>query len=63
MRLSETRKRKLLTQWGLAKRAGVSQTKISLLENGYVIPSKEEIKKIANALGVKPNRIEWPPER
>lgn len=63
VKLSEARRRALFTQWDLALKIGRNQPEISLFEKGYAIPSEEEKRRIAKALKVKPNKIEWPPER
>lgn len=51
-RLRIARVRKRWAQIDLANRSGVSQARISLIENGRVRPSNHEIKKIADALGM-----------
>ncbi len=55
--------RKRKTQWDLKKLIGVHQSKISLIERGYVIPSENEKKLIAKALGFRVEEIEWPMEQ
>jgi predicted transcriptional regulator len=37
-------------QWGLAKATGIRRDKISLIENGYVVPTAAELEKIEQAL-------------
>jgi transcriptional regulator with XRE-family HTH domain len=49
-------------QWDLRKETGIHQSKISLIEHGYVIPTDEERVAIAGALGVSVNEIDWPEE-
>jgi len=56
-RLKEVRFFKKVSQWQLRVFTGLSQSKISLIEMGYVIPSKEEKSKISRALGVTPAEI------
>jgi len=62
MQLFEARARKRVTQWDLTFKTGIHQSKISLMERGYVEPSVEEKGKIANALGLKMADIKWPSE-
>lgn len=49
-KLAEIRTDRLMTQDELAKKAGVSRTTISLIENGHVNPNPITKKKIANVL-------------
>jgi DNA-binding XRE family transcriptional regulator len=56
-RLREVRFLKRMSQWNLAILLGVHQSRISLLENGYVEPREDERKKIAKALGVRMEEI------
>ena len=60
MNLIEARARKRKTQWDLRKLAGIDQTKISLIENGYVEPSEKEKEAIAKVLGFGVGEIDWP---
>ena len=53
MDLKTLRTSKRITQWDLRNKTGISQTKICLIERGYIEPRTEEKKKIATALGVK----------
>ena len=48
------------TQWDVRKVTGIHQSKVSLIENGYVIPTNDEKKLIAGVLGFQVNEIEWP---
>jgi DNA-binding XRE family transcriptional regulator len=57
MSLFEYRAKKRLTQWDVRKATGIHQSKISLIENGYVNPSEDEKIKIATALGVNVKEI------
>jgi len=59
MKLKELRAYNRKTQWDLVLLTGINQSKISLLEQGYMKPTEEEKKKIANALSVDVNEIEW----
>jgi len=59
MDLKILRMQKRMTQWGLCKLTGISQSKISLFENGYVEPTADEKTKIAKALGVDIESIGW----
>jgi transcriptional regulator with XRE-family HTH domain len=58
--LTEVRFHKRLTQWDLKVRTGINQTKISLIERGYVFPRDEEKQKLAMALGLTVDEIDWP---
>jgi len=60
MNLTEVRFHKKMTQWDLKIRTGINQTKISLIERGYVLPRDEEKQRLAKALGVKVDQIDWP---
>ena len=50
-KLKEARFQNNLSQWMLSIKTGISQTKISLIENAFVEPSEAEKKKLAKALG------------
>ena len=52
-RLYETRVLRRVSQYVIALKTGVQQSRISLIENELVTPREEEKKKIAKALGVK----------
>jgi DNA-binding XRE family transcriptional regulator len=60
MDLVTARAMKKKTQWDVRKITGIHQSKISLLENGYIIPSDEEKTAIAGALDLEVNEIQWP---
>ena len=51
MTLREARFFKGFSQWDLSIKTSIPQTKISLIENGYVMPNEKEKKKLASALG------------
>lgn len=59
MNLFEARAKKRVTQWDLRKLVGISQSKVSLIENGFVKPSEEEKTAIAKALGFGASDIDW----
>lgn len=59
MKLSEARLKKGLNQWDIKLKTGIAQSKLSLIENGYVMPSDEEKNRISSALGVNADDIEW----
>ena len=61
MDLKEARFKRRVTQWTLAKRTGIHQSKISLIEHGE-IPKKGEKEALSTALGFKADDIEWPKE-
>jgi DNA-binding XRE family transcriptional regulator len=60
MNLAEARFHKKVTQWDLRLLTGINQTKISLIERGYVSPRDKEKQKLAEALGMKIDQIDWP---
>jgi transcriptional regulator with XRE-family HTH domain len=53
MTLREARFFKGLNQWDISVKTGIPQSKLSLIERGYVDPREDEKKKIAKALGCK----------
>ncbi|MHA1302227.1 MAG: helix-turn-helix transcriptional regulator [Candidatus Heimdallarchaeaceae archaeon] len=53
--LAVIRKEKKITQIELAQAAGVSQPEISYIENSYISPNQEILKKIAKTLRFKGN--------
>ena len=59
MKLFEARARRRVTQWDMRKRTGIHQSKISLIERGYVDPSEAEKTMIAAALGFDVSEIQW----
>ena len=48
------------TQWDLRKLTGIHQSKISLIEHGYIVPDDSEKIAIARALNFAVNEINWP---
>jgi len=60
MDLATTRALKRKTQWDLRKITGIHQSKISLIEHGYIVPDDEEKAAIAEALEVAITEIDWP---
>jgi transcriptional regulator with XRE-family HTH domain len=52
MNLREARFKKKLTQFDLRLKTGISQTKISHFERGYLVPREDEKIRIVEALGV-----------
>lgn len=56
-RIARLRRRKKLMQVDLASATGLTQTHISLLENGKRGISMTTLQKIAKALGVKANEL------
>ena len=50
--LARRRRAAALTQYGLAKKAGLSPIHVARLEAGRQLPSLETVKKLAAALGV-----------
>jgi len=59
MYLEELRFKKKVTQWRLALLTGMSQSKISLIEQGFVSPGADEKIRIAKALQFKPDDLEF----
>jgi len=55
-RLRETRQRRVLTQFELAKQAGVSVVALSRIENGHLDgpPRQRTVRRLARALKVDP---------
>ena len=51
MTLREVRFFKGLNQYDIALKTGIPQSKISLIERGYLKPKNDEKEKIAKALG------------
>jgi len=50
---------KKLTQWDIRKKTGIHQSKLSLIENGYVMPTKKEKELISEVVGIPIDEIEW----
>lgn len=61
MDLVEARVKNRMTQWALRNLTGIHQTKISLFERGYLVPTELEQEKIASALGFTVDEINWQP--
>lgn len=59
MNLFEARARQRATQWDLRRETGIHQSKISLIERGYVEPSPAEKSMLAAALGMAVDEIQW----
>lgn len=53
MTLREARFFKGLNQWDISLKTGISQSRLSLVERGYVNLREDEKKKIAKVLGYK----------
>lgn len=47
------------TQWDVTVKTGIRQSKISLMERGYIEPNDQEKAAIADALGFPVNEIDW----
>ena len=56
-RLREIRVVKRITQFQLRIATGIHQSKISMIENALVEPRDDEKKKLAKALGMRPEEI------
>jgi len=63
MDLFEARVKQRITQWDLSIRIGISQSKISLVERGYISPTDIERSLIAGALGYEVDQIVWPEKK
>jgi DNA-binding XRE family transcriptional regulator len=59
MDLVTARAVKKKTQWDLRKATGIHQSKISLIEHGYVVPTDKEKELIADVLGCRVDEINW----
>ena len=57
MNLREARFKRNLTQFDLRLKTGISQTKISHFERGYLKPREDEKIRIVKALGV--SELDW----
>ena len=57
MNLREARFKRNFTQFDLRLKTGISQTKISHFERGYLLPSEKEKIRIVEALGV--SNLDW----
>lgn len=60
MNLFEARARRRKTQWDIRQTTGIHQSKVSLIERGYVNPTDDEKRAIAQALGFGVEDIKWP---
>lgn len=60
MNLFEARARRRKTQWDIRQNTGIHQSKVSLIERGYVEPTEKEKTLIAKALGFAVSEIKWP---
>jgi hypothetical protein len=60
MNLKEARFKKGISQWRLRMETGINQTKICLIEKGYVSPTEAEKRILAQALGCGASEIIWP---
>jgi len=56
-KLREIRFFKRVSQWQLRIPTGICQTRISLIERGFIEPTDEDKRKIAGALGMKSEEI------
>ena len=59
MDLVEARAKRRKPQWDLRRASGINQSKISLIERGYVDASEEEKRKIAAVLEFCVAEIDW----
>jgi DNA-binding XRE family transcriptional regulator len=63
MKLKAIRAERMESQWSLSRETGIHQSKISLFERGYIKPSDDEKQKIADALNVSVDQIDWDIQR
>lgn len=61
--LRQARTFRELSQLDLVLLTGIGQTKISMLERGYKMPSKEEVHLLARALRFDPEDLIFRPRR
>jgi len=59
MDLKTARFIKKKTQFDLTLITGIHQSKLSNFESGYLKPSEDEVKRLAKALGVKADDLNW----
>ena len=59
MNLKAARADRFLNQYDLSILTGISQSRLSLIERGYIKPSKTEKNKICKALSVREIDIDW----
>ena len=55
--LKEIRARRGIIQLKLSQETRIPQTKISLFENGWRLPTIEEVRRMASALEVSPEEL------
>ena len=55
--LREIRRRRFMTQAELSEKTGLTITTISQLENGRRQPSLRTVRRLAEALGVRPEKL------
>ena len=60
LREARGRRKRLMTQEELAKKSGVDQTYISLIEASKRNPSDDIKQRLAKALGIAPSRLRFP---
>ena len=51
-KLELERRKRFMSQWDLARSAGIIQTRLSLIERGEIKPKEQEIGAIARVLGI-----------
>jgi transcriptional regulator with XRE-family HTH domain len=56
-RLREARVLKRITQFQLRLLTGIHQSKISMIENGFIEPRSDEKQRLAKALGVRTEEV------
>ena len=43
--------------WRVAKQAGIPDSKLSKIVNGYILPSEDEMNRLAHVLGREPEEL------
>lgn len=51
-----------ISQWDMANKTGILQSRISLIENNHVIPKENELKQISKALEIPTNELQSGPD-
>lgn len=62
MDFREARFHKRISQWAIALKTKIPQSRISLIERGYIEPKDNEKAAIAKALGCRQKDL-WPAEK
>ena len=63
MSLRTVRFFKKMSQWDIAKITGIPQSKVSLIERGYIKPKEQEIEKFVKALNCEREELIIEPDQ